>query len=156
LIVAWFCSFFDPKAEEDTETRAKLKLIVAWRPVNTGPSTVFAVFGGKIPRTPIRWGGDEFVVFARLTTDLSEASSIAEKLLNILQQPIECQSDMSVTISASIGIALYPFNADNIETLLKYADLAMYEVKSHNKNSYNFFKQPTFKTSETQSVITGF
>lgn len=104
----------------------------------------------------IRWGGDEFVVFARLTTDLSEASSIAEKLLNILQQPIECQSDMSVTISASIGIALYPFNADNIETLLKYADLAMYEVKSHNKNSYNFFKQPTFKTSETQSVITGF
>ena len=51
-IVACFCSFFDPKAEEDTETWAKLKLIVAWRPVNTGTSAVFAVFGGKIPRTP--------------------------------------------------------------------------------------------------------
>ncbi len=104
----------------------------------------------------IRWGGDEFVIFARLATDLLEASSIAEKLLGILQKPIECQAGKNVVVSASIGIALYPFNADNIETLLKYADLAMYEVKSKHKNGYNYFKQPTFKTSETDNLITGF
>lgn len=104
----------------------------------------------------IRWGGDEFVVFARLTTELREASNIAEKLLSILSEPVECQPEMMVTVSASIGIALYPFNADNVETLLKYADLAMYEVKSQHKNGYNYFKQPSFKSIEPQDVITGF
>ncbi|SFK70277.1 sensor domain-containing diguanylate cyclase [Methylophaga sulfidovorans] len=104
----------------------------------------------------IRWGGDEFVIFARLTSDLYEASNIAEKLLAVLREPIECQPEMLVTISASIGISLYPFNTDNVETLLKYADLAMYEVKSQYKNGYNYFKPPVFKVVDTQNVITGF
>ena len=104
----------------------------------------------------IRWGGDEFVIFARLTTDLLEASRIAEKLLSILREPIECELYNTVNISASIGIALYPFNADNLESLLKYADLAMYEVKSQHKNGYNYFKQPSLKTADTDNVITGF
>lgn len=104
----------------------------------------------------IRWGGDEFVIFARLTTDPLEASHIAEKLLSILREPIVCESGNTVNISASIGIALYPFNADNLESLLKYADLAMYEVKSEHKNSYNYFKQPSLKSSDTDNVITGF
>jgi diguanylate cyclase (GGDEF)-like protein len=104
----------------------------------------------------IRWGGDEFVIFARLTSDLFEASNIAEKLLAILREPIECQPETMVSISASIGISLYPFNTDNVETLLKYADLAMYEVKSQHKNGYNYFKQPVFKITDTENVITGF
>ena len=78
LIVACFCSFFDPKAEEDTETWAKLKLIVAWRPVNTGASEVFAIYGGKIPRTPLSCS-----LYFRITTPRFQKASDNLTLLGI-------------------------------------------------------------------------
>jgi diguanylate cyclase (GGDEF)-like protein/PAS domain S-box-containing protein len=88
--------------------------------------------------TVARLGGDEFVI---VLTDLpgnDDASAIAEKVLEALSHPFEAGTqDMRVT--ASIGISLFPRDGENGETLLRYADIAMYRVKEHGRNSVREF-----------------
>ncbi len=88
--------------------------------------------------TVARLGGDEFVI---VLTDLpgnDDASGIAEKVLEALSRPFEAGTqDMRVT--ASIGISLFPRDGENGETLLRYADIAMYRVKEHGRNSVRQF-----------------
>jgi len=84
-----------------------------------------------------RVGGDEFLIIA---TDLhvpGNAVHIAEKLIQTVSYPINLDSRM-VTIGASIGIALYPAHAKDIEELIRKADEAMYRVKNAGKNGYSF------------------
>lgn len=89
--------------------------------------------------TAFRIGGDEFAVILRDFNDVTEVSAIAEKILEKLQLPISLPP-YSFTLSASIGIALYPRDAKKKDVLLRYADIAMYEVKSSDhKNDYLFF-----------------
>ena len=91
--------------------------------------------------TVARLGGDEFVV---LIPDLPRAGAaaivdrIASELGEALAQPITL-SDRQISSTASIGIALYPDNGDEIEELLKNADAAMYESKRELHGSYRFY-----------------
>jgi diguanylate cyclase (GGDEF)-like protein/PAS domain S-box-containing protein len=78
--------------------------------------------------TIARLGGDEFTVVIEGVTDAGQLSAIAEKIRNSLAEPIDLEGrDMSV--SASIGITLYPQDGEDIEHLLKNADIAMYHAK---------------------------
>ncbi len=88
--------------------------------------------------TVARLGGDEFVIVLTDLPQPEDADTIAEKVLTILSRPFEVEGhDMLVT--ASIGISLYPRDGDNGETLLRYADIAMYRVKEHGRNSVRQF-----------------
>lgn len=89
--------------------------------------------------TPFRIGGDEFAVIIKNYEDKSEISDFADKLFEILQLPISI-SPYIFTLTASIGITLYPEDSIDKDVLIRYADIAMYEVKSsHHKNNYLFF-----------------
>jgi diguanylate cyclase (GGDEF)-like protein len=90
---------------------------------------------------PFRTGGDEFafIVTSENKNDLSQKSSeIAQKLIEFSEQPYRIYAK-KFTVSASIGIALYPQDATEIEVLYSNADLAMYKSKGKGRNCYSFY-----------------
>lgn len=84
-----------------------------------------------------RLGGDEFVVALPGLRDRQAAAAIATKLVSLLSAPIELFGKV-VSVSASIGIAVYPHDGEDVSSLLTSADSAMYAVKSRGKNSFVF------------------
>jgi diguanylate cyclase (GGDEF)-like protein len=87
--------------------------------------------------TVARIGGDEFNV---LLEDVSETqiANTAQRILDHVAKPYLIK-DQQVFVSASVGIAVYPKDADDLETLVKNADSAMYQAKEKGKDSYQFF-----------------
>jgi diguanylate cyclase (GGDEF)-like protein len=90
-----------------------------------------------------RLGGDEFIVALLGLNNPAVAETIARKLVKTLSTPLEIMGKV-VSVSASIGIATYPKDGEDVESLTKNADSAMYQVKEAGKNSFNF------STSEMQ------
>ncbi len=87
--------------------------------------------------TLARFGGDEFVVMLP-ETDAHGAIVVAQKLLEVIRQPTRIeQFEMSVT--ASIGITMYPGDAQNFDELLKQADSAMHRAKRDNGGGFRFY-----------------
>jgi diguanylate cyclase (GGDEF)-like protein len=87
-------------------------------------------------------GGDEFVILLEQITEPRNAAAIATKILNLLSYPLVF-SDLQVSISASIGISLFPDDSDNALDLLKNADTAMYRSKKNGGNTYHFYTEDT-------------
>jgi diguanylate cyclase (GGDEF)-like protein/PAS domain S-box-containing protein len=85
-----------------------------------------------------RMGGDEFYVLIEELRDGRHAAEVAQKLLDATARPIHVGSQ-ACHLSASIGIALYPDDGDDGQTLLKNADDAMYHAKECGKNAFRFF-----------------
>ncbi len=88
--------------------------------------------------TVARLGGDEFVVVAGSIDDPDSLAGVAAKILRQLAQPLDIEGK-EVFVTASIGIATYPRDGDHGEALLRNADVAMYRVKEHGRNSYRFY-----------------
>lgn len=84
-----------------------------------------------------RLGGDEFVLAIPDVAELGQLSSRARKLLAVLGSPIELGSAVT-GVGASIGISVYPTDGDTVDALIKFADSAMYQVKSGGKNYFSF------------------
>ena len=97
-----------------------------------------------------RVGGDEFVVALRGLRDRDTAAVIAEKIVKLLASPYEIDG-RSIVVSASIGIALYPRDGEDVTSLTKSADYAMYAVKSTGKNAYNF-STSEMRTNQTRRL----
>lgn len=87
--------------------------------------------------TASRIGGDEFVLLMLDLHTVNELEEILERVLKILAKPYQV-AHTSATITASIGIALCPFDDSNPATLLHRADQAMYNAKQQGKNQYSF------------------
>ncbi len=88
--------------------------------------------------TVSRQGGDEFVILITDHSNTRGPTRVAEKILNALREPIEIHGQR-LTMSASIGIALFPDDGSNAEELIKNADAAMYLAKQSERNTYQFF-----------------
>lgn len=87
--------------------------------------------------TVSRQGGDEFIAVLP-GTDHEGADLVAEKILNAVIQPYVIEGH-DLRVSCSIGIALYPSQAQDVDTLIKYADVAMYQAKEGGRNKYLHF-----------------
>jgi len=89
--------------------------------------------------TVSRLGGDEFILILP-NTDETGIAHVATKLLDTIANPFTLDLHEMVA-TASIGIAIFPTDGHDFETLMKNADAAMYRVKQENRNAYRFFTQ---------------
>jgi predicted signal transduction protein with EAL and GGDEF domain len=89
--------------------------------------------------TVARLGGDEFTIILENITDVEHVTAIAEKIQQALADPIITEGGHDVFITGSIGITLYPLDADNIDALLQAADVAMYHAKEEGRNTYALY-----------------
>ncbi|HXZ21151.1 MAG TPA: EAL domain-containing protein [Pseudolabrys sp.] len=86
-----------------------------------------------------RLGGDEFAIVQDRDADQRDAASaLAERIIEIISRPFIIDNN-EVNIATSIGIALAPEHANNSDSLMKMADLALYRAKSAGRNTYRFF-----------------
>ncbi len=92
----------------------------------------------RVEDTIARQGGDEFIVLLDSLEDSRGASLVAQKVLNGLRLPFALGATEQ-HVSASVGIALYPEDGRDAQTLMKNADTAMFHGKSLGKNTYQFF-----------------
>ncbi len=102
--------------------------------------------------TVSRQGGDEFVVLLTESRQWEDAVVVAERILKAVAQshPIETH-DLHVT--TSIGVSVYPDDGEDAETLIRNADIAMYQAKERGRNSYQFFKPAmNVRAVERQSI----
>jgi len=88
--------------------------------------------------TVARLGGDEFVLLITNLEDLRECDHAMARVLGALAQPF-LVSQRQLTISASIGVTLYPHDGADSDTLLRHADQAMYAAKQAGRNRYHLF-----------------
>ena len=88
--------------------------------------------------TLARMGGDEFAIILNDIHDRENAISVAGDFLSLLEEPFYLQ-DHVVTVSASIGVSLFPEDGGDVATLLKYSDIAMYLAKDSGKNDVQSF-----------------
>jgi diguanylate cyclase (GGDEF)-like protein len=88
-----------------------------------------------------RWGGDEFVLLLPQIRRREDATEIAQRLTHALQPEFSLQN-CHFSITASIGIAVYPYDGVDHESLLQSADSALYHVKKSGRNNYQHFVRP--------------
>ena len=83
-------------------------------------------------------GGDEFVITCMLKEGKEEAKKVAQKILSVIREPVHV-FDYYLNTTASIGIALFPDDAEEKYEIVKYADSAMYAAKEKGKDTYHFY-----------------
>lgn len=91
--------------------------------------------------TLARLGGDEFTIILGALENRVAVEAIANKLLKTLNAPIQLNSH-TASISASVGIAIFPDHGDDGDSLISRADTAMYEAKAQGKNCWVVFEPP--------------
>jgi diguanylate cyclase (GGDEF)-like protein len=90
------------------------------------------------PLITARLGGDEFTLLLDDITGRDDIAAAAEQLLEIFRTPFTC-SGYELSTTASVGIAIFPDDGEDTVTLIKYADMAMYQAKETGRNDYSFF-----------------
>ncbi len=99
-----------------------------------------------------RFGGDEFVMLISDASSIDDIGLLASKIIDAVGQP--CLLDThELSVRPSLGIALYGRDGQDIETLLKRADAAMYEAKAAGRGVYRFFDAALNRTSELHVAL---
>jgi diguanylate cyclase (GGDEF)-like protein/PAS domain S-box-containing protein len=92
--------------------------------------------------TVARMGGDEFAVLLPETTQVEDSIKTAQKILEAFREPFTLDG-IELKVTTSIGIARYPADGEDMETLFKNADSAMYVAKEEGRNTYKLFNGKT-------------
>lgn len=101
-----------------------------------------------------RWGGDEFTLLLPHLAAAEDISKIAQRILAELSQPFQIENQ-EFYITASLGIALYPYDGEDAEVLLKNADTAMYHAKLQGKNNYQLYAEEMNTKALKQLTLEG-
>jgi diguanylate cyclase (GGDEF)-like protein/PAS domain S-box-containing protein len=90
--------------------------------------------------TVSRLAGDEFVVLLTDITEVADVTAAAQRIIETLSEPYAVK-DHELTVTASMGISVYPSDGQNGAVLLEKADIAMYRAKTLGKNRFEFYKE---------------
>lgn len=90
--------------------------------------------------TVARIGGDEFTLLLEKVSSTNDTVNIAQKVISVISKPFDING-VAISVGASVGIAVYPEAGTDAQTLLRNADMAMYEAKSHSGSNYRFFTE---------------
>jgi diguanylate cyclase (GGDEF)-like protein len=89
--------------------------------------------------TAARLGGDEFVLLLADIESRDECESVLARVMSSLAMPFVLKENVSVTLSASIGVALFPEGGETPDELMRNADQAMYAAKRAGRNRISYF-----------------
>ncbi len=87
-----------------------------------------------------RLSGDEFMIVLSQVSSQQAIATVCEKILKSLSQPFDIDG-LQIRTSFSIGISVFPEDGEDIDTLLRQADVALFEAKRKGRNTYQFFDQ---------------
>ncbi|MGB1237658.1 MAG: bifunctional diguanylate cyclase/phosphodiesterase [Pseudomonadales bacterium] len=105
--------------------------------------------------TVCRLGGDEFIILINHEKAMSAAARLSNRIIKALADPLQVDN-FDLVVTPSIGIATYPQNGEDFDTLLKNADAALYHAKSQGRNNFQFFTQDmNLKASQKLSIEQG-
>ncbi|MGB0204501.1 MAG: EAL domain-containing protein [Neptuniibacter sp.] len=102
--------------------------------------------------TLARIGGDEFILVMEAFEDEQSPSFVAQNMIDALKKPFTI-GEHQFQISASIGIALYPDDSHEIHTLIKHADIAMYQAKDLGRNQFRYYTQELSEKTEKRLEV---
>ena len=89
--------------------------------------------------TVSRFGGDEFLILLGGITRPEDTTSVVQKMIDSVAEPIPFEGNQ-IVISASVGIAIFPEDGAEAETLIRKSDEAMYYIKEHGRNGFRFYR----------------
>src|SRR5215204_4221441 len=99
-----------------------------------------------------RLGGDEFTVLMPGLLDTQDAGKLARRILSSFAQPVRVGTH-EIFVNASIGIAIYPYDGEDIDTLLMHADTAMYKAKEQGGSSYQTYSKSMTTTAVQRMTL---
>jgi len=94
--------------------------------------------------TASRLGGDEFLLLMTEAADTESVAISTQRILNQVRKPF-ILTDHEIKITVSVGISIYPDDGEDLATLIKYADTAMYKAKQDGRNNYSRY-EPSMST----------
>jgi len=89
----------------------------------------------------VRFGGDEFVVLMRPARDEFQVAAVADRIVAAFARPFALGEGLQASVGASIGIAVYPRDGQDVGTLITHADIAMYAAKHEGKGQHRFYDE---------------
>lgn len=102
--------------------------------------------------TVARLGGDEFVVMVEEVKDADKLSVLAKEIISVIESPIQL-GNQTVSVSSSVGIAVFPADAGSSEELLRNADVAMYHAKEQGRSHFQYFTEHMNKRAQARLVL---
>jgi len=111
--------------------------------------------GVRASDTVSRQGGDEFLIIMEGLADQQAVATMAAKVIDLLSAPFHVDG-LEISVTCSLGIALFPDNGSDFDTLFKNADVAMYRAKDCGRNAFRFYDaQMNRGVVETLHLISG-
>jgi len=101
-----------------------------------------------------RFGGDEFMVLLTNVAQPGDVSEVAQKLLSAIEAPLHVEG-RPLSVTASLGIAMFPADGSSAEELIKHADTAMYLAKSRGRAQFRFFDPAMASSAYAAMVMEG-
>jgi len=92
--------------------------------------------------TVARLGGDEFIIALWHVTGIDYAATVASRAIEAVSQPYDIEGN-TITITTSAGVSIYPDHGEDADTLMKSADLALYQAKAAGRNVYRIAERTT-------------
>jgi diguanylate cyclase (GGDEF)-like protein/PAS domain S-box-containing protein len=89
--------------------------------------------------TVARMGGDEFLIVLSNLTGPDDAAVTARRIISSLRKPVVIEN-RELVVTSSVGISIYPDDAQDVNTLIKHADVAMYRAKDEGRNSFQLYE----------------
>ncbi|WP_456697442.1 putative bifunctional diguanylate cyclase/phosphodiesterase [Aeromicrobium sp. P5_D10] len=99
-----------------------------------------------------RFGGDEFVLVLVGADSPAQVQRRVTAVLDAIPEPVLCAGH-EIIVTASMGLAMYPFGGRDAETLLKHADTAMYQAKTATRNSFRWFEDSMLEESNDKLAL---
>lgn len=104
--------------------------------------------------TVARLGGDEFIILLENHPSMFDAEEVARKILQAIEQPFYVHGH-KLEIGTSIGISMYPADGEDSTTLIKHADLAMYQAKEQGRGNFHFYEAHLTERAKERLFLEG-
>lgn len=102
-----------------------------------------------------RFGGDEFMLLLPGVRDPADVIHVANKLLAAVSSPLTVEGDRPISVTASLGVALYPRDGETPHLLIQHADAAMHVAKARGRATYAFFEPEVVSAAYANLVLEG-